>query len=341
MGMTMEDPRLRAVSLANQKSFTARLKSHLKETFFPDDPFRHFADQRPGRRAWSTISYFVPILQWMSNYSLSFFSYDVLAGITIASLAIPQGISYAKLAEIPPIIGLYCSFVPPLVYAVFGSSNNMAVGNVAAASLLIASTIQESVSPEKEPERYTYTVITAAFFTGLLQLTLGVFRLGIIVDFLARSTITGFMGGTALMIILQQFKGLLGLQHFTNKTDFVTVVQALFKYRSECRWQSVILAVAFLTILLLSKKLKDKYPKLFWVNAISPLFVVILGGLIAFLADGANHGIPILALSNPSLKVVEKLSSAKLIDAVGKEWFFLSVGDAVEGCHFVLQEEAK
>ncbi|KAK8913978.1 putative sulfate transporter 3.5 [Platanthera zijinensis] len=282
------------VLLSSGIPFGKTLKSRLKETFFPDDPFKHFAGQRHRRRAWSVLSYFVPILEWAPKYKPSLFASDLLAGITIASLAIPQGISYAKLADIPPIIGLYSSFAPPLMYAVFGSSNNLAVGNVAAASLLLASSIRSSISPVNEPEMYLYTVFTAAFFTGLFDLGLGIFRLGILVDFLSRSAITGFMGGTAIIIILQQFKGLLGLQHFTTKTDLVSVVHAVFMNRHEWRWQSAVLGLGFIAILLLARHLKDRLPKLFWVNAICPLFVIVLGGIIAFTADGKSHGIPIV-----------------------------------------------
>ncbi|PKU83162.1 probable sulfate transporter 3.5 [Dendrobium catenatum] len=290
----MEGQKRGKVNLASRRPFVTLLKSQLKETFFPDDPFRHFSGQPAARRFWSTISYFVPILQWMPKYSLAFFGCDFFAGVTIASLAIPQGISYAKLAQIPPIIGLYSSSVPPLVYAMFGSSNNMAVGPVAAASLLMAAIIQEIVSPEEEPERYVYTIITAAFFTGLLQLTLGIFRLGIIVDFLARSTITGFMGGTAMIIILQQLKGFLGLKHFTNKTDVISVLHAIIQHRSECKWQSAVLGIGLMIFLLFARQLKKKIPKLFWVNAVAPLVVVIVGGVIAYLVDGETHGIPIV-----------------------------------------------
>ncbi|KAG0483175.1 hypothetical protein HPP92_011259 [Vanilla planifolia] len=290
----MENHRRHEVNLSPHRPFSTYFKSHLKETLFPDDPFHQFAGQPAGRRAASALSYFIPCLQWLPTYTISSFGYDLLAGITIASLAIPQGISYAKLAEIPPIVGLYSSFVPPLVYAALGSSNNLAVGPVAAASLLMAAIIRDAVSPEEDPERYVYTIFTAAFVTGLLQLALGLFRLGIIVDFLARSTITGFMGGTAMIIILQQLKGLLGLQHFTNKTDVVSVLHAVFDNRSEAKWQSAVLGMGFLVILLVARNLKEKFPKLFWVNAISPLAVVILGGLIAFFVHGETNGISIV-----------------------------------------------
>ncbi|KAG0459536.1 hypothetical protein HPP92_022664 [Vanilla planifolia] len=290
----MEEHSRLTVRFSTHRTFLTTLKSQLKETFFPDDPFRHLAGQSPYQSAWSVISYFVPILRWAPNYKYSIFAYDLLAGITIASLAIPQGISYAKLANVPPIIGLYSSFVPPLVYAIFGSSNNLAVGTVAAASLILSSSISGRVSPEEEPEKYLYTVFTAAFVSGVLQLALGIFRLGLLVDFLSRSTITGFMAGTAMLIILQQFKGLLGLQHFTNKTDVFSVVHAVFTNRHEWQWQSAVLGLCFLAVLLAARHVKDRFPRLFWVNAITPLLVVMVGGVLAFLLHGENHGIPIV-----------------------------------------------
>lgn len=103
MAITRPQDSFNRVNFANPRSFAATFKSHAKETLFPDDPFREFNDGRPLRKA---LQYFVPIFEWLPKYNLGLFRYDVLAGITITSLAIPQGISYAKLADVPPIIGL-------------------------------------------------------------------------------------------------------------------------------------------------------------------------------------------------------------------------------------------
>lgn len=98
------------VSFAQPRSFATKLKSDLIETFFPDDPFKAFKNEKPAiRRVTKALQYFIPIFEWLPKYNFKLFQYDLLAGITITSLAIPQGISYAKLAEIPPIIGL-CKF---------------------------------------------------------------------------------------------------------------------------------------------------------------------------------------------------------------------------------------
>lgn len=97
---------LHGVNYAAPRSFGTILKANLKETLFPDDPFHEFKNEKLSTKILKGIQYFIPICQWMPKYSLGLFKYDLLSGITIASLAIPQGISYAKLAELPPIIGL-------------------------------------------------------------------------------------------------------------------------------------------------------------------------------------------------------------------------------------------
>ncbi|KAK4370220.1 hypothetical protein RND71_009695 [Anisodus tanguticus] len=221
------------VNYATPRSFGTTLKANLKETFFPDDPFHELKNEPISRRFLKGTQYFVPIFEWLPKYSFKLFKYDLLAGITIASLAIPQGISYAKLANIPPIIGLYSSFVPPLIYAVFGNSKHLAVGTVAACSLLIAATIGEKVNANDNMHLYLSLIFTATFVSGLVQTALGLLRLGILVDFLSYSTITGFMGGTAIIICLQQLKGMLGLKHFTTHTDVVSVLRAIFHNRKE------------------------------------------------------------------------------------------------------------
>ena len=89
------------------RPFLDTFRGNLKETFFPDDPFRGVVRERgAGRRTVAALRYFFPFLEWAPAYRLGTFKSDLIAGITIASLAIPQGISYAKLANLPPIIGL-------------------------------------------------------------------------------------------------------------------------------------------------------------------------------------------------------------------------------------------
>ncbi|XP_011078361.1 probable sulfate transporter 3.5 [Sesamum indicum] len=308
--MTTGTEESRSVNFGPPRSFRTVLKSKVKETLFPDDPFHLLKNEPLGHRFLKTLQYFIPICEWLPKYSLSFFKYDLLAGITIASLAIPQAISYANLAKIPPVIGLYSSFVPPLVYAIFGSSKHLAVGTVAACSLLIAETIGELASPTTNQELYISLVFTATLFSGLFQTALGILRLGILVDFLAHSTITGFMGGTAVLICLQQMKGLLGLKHFTKSTGVVDVLKAIHENRHEFNWKRVVIGVMFLIFLQFTRFVKKKKPKLFWVSAIGPMAVVVAGCLFAYFAHAEKHGI---AIVGPLKKGINEPSINRLI----------------------------
>ncbi|KAJ4835633.1 putative sulfate transporter 3.5 [Turnera subulata] len=279
------------VNFGEPRSFAKTLRSHCKETFFPDDPFRQFKNEKGRGKVKKVLQYFVPIFDWLPQYNLQKFKFDLLAGITITTLAIPQGISYAKLAELPPIIGLYSSFIPPIIYTIFGSSKHLAVGTVAACSLLMAETIATIAPPKDNLTLYVHLIFTSALITGIFQTTLGVLRLGILVDFLSHSTITGFMGGTAVIICLQQLKGLLGLKHFTSHTDVVNVLKAVFKNKDEWKWQSALLGVIFLIFLQGTRYVRQKKPKLFWVSAMAPMVVVVFGCLLAYFAKVEKYGI--------------------------------------------------
>ncbi|CAI0448806.1 unnamed protein product [Linum tenue] len=283
------------VAIPPPQPFVKSLKYNLKETFFPDDPLRQFKNQSPPRKLLLGLQYFFPILEWGPRYSLDFFKADLISGVTIASLAIPQGISYAKLANLPPILGLYSSFVPALVYAMMGSSRDLAVGTVAVASLLTASMLGSQVSAAENPQLYLHLAFTATFFAGLFQAALGLFRLGFIVDFLSHATIVGFMAGAATVVILQQLKGILGLDHFTHATDLVSVMRSVFSQtHQQWRWESALLGFCFLFFLLVTRQFSKKRPKFFWVSALAPLTSVILGSLLVYFTHAEKHGVQVI-----------------------------------------------
>ncbi|OIW10032.1 hypothetical protein TanjilG_32772 [Lupinus angustifolius] len=218
-----------AVNFATPRGFLTKLKTGVKETFFPDDPCRQFnREEKPLHKAFKGVQYFMPIFEWLPTYTWRLFISDFLAGLTITSLAVPQGISYAKLADLPPIIGLYSSFVPPIVYAIFGSSRQLAVGTFASGSLLIYQSMSTVIKPEDDPILYLHLVFAVTFVAGAFQACLGLLRLGILVDFVSNSTITGFVAGAAVMLCLQQLKGIFGLKHFVTKTDLITVVKGIW-----------------------------------------------------------------------------------------------------------------
>ncbi|KAG6422230.1 hypothetical protein SASPL_118795 [Salvia splendens] len=268
-----------------------KLQLRLSEIFFPDDPLHKFKDQTLSRKFVLGLQHFLPILQWAPHYTLTLLKSDVVSGLTIASLAIPQGISYAKLANLPPIIGLYSSFVPPLIYSVLGSSRHLAVGPVSIASLVMGTMLREAVSEEEQTTLYLQLAFTATFFAGLFQASLGFLRLGFVIDFLSKATLVGFMAGAAVIVALQQLKGLLGINHFTNKMQIIPVLSSVFHEENEWSWETMVMGVCFLIVLLVTRQISIVYPKLFWISAAAPLTSVILStALVAFLKSKL-HGI--------------------------------------------------
>ncbi|KAM7256528.1 hypothetical protein ACFE04_012269 [Oxalis oulophora] len=282
------------VEIPPAQPFFKSLKNSLKETFFPDDPLRQFKNQPVSRKIILGLQYVFPIFEWAPRYNFTLFKDDFIAGITIASLAIPQGISYAKLANLPPILGLYSSFVPPLIYAMMGSSKDLAIGTVAVASILLAALLGKDVNAMENPTLYLHLAFTATFFAGIFEALLGILRLGFIVDFLSHATIVGFMGGAATVVILQQLKGIFGLEHFTQETDIISVMRSIFTQVHKWRWESAVLGICFLCFLLFTRFFSKKRPKFFWVAAMAPLASVILGSILVYLTHAERHGVQVI-----------------------------------------------
>ncbi|CAA6664443.1 unnamed protein product [Spirodela intermedia] len=261
----------------------------------PRRPLRPFKDQPKRKKIILGLQAFFPILDWGRRYDLTKFKGDLVAGLTIASLCIPQDIGYAKLAKLPPENGLYSSFVPPLVYAAMGSSRDIAIGPVAVVSLLLGTLLQNEIDPDKYPVEYKRLAFTATFFAGLTQATLGLLRLGFVIEFLSHSAIVGFMGGAAITIALQQLKGLLGIKNFTKNTDIISVMRSVWgSVHHGWNWQTILIGTSFLAFLLLAKYIGKKNKRFFWVPAIAPLISVILATFFVYITHANNKGVQIV-----------------------------------------------
>ncbi|KAJ8647120.1 hypothetical protein MRB53_000143 [Persea americana] len=288
-------PSFHKVRLPPRQKLYKELTSTLKETFFAADPLRSFKDQPKSTKLILSLQALFPILEWGRHYNLKKFRGDLLAGLTIASLCIPQDIGYAKLANLDPQYGLYSSFVPPLIYALMGSSRDIAIGPVAVVSLLIGTLAQGQVDSTKNMEEYRSLVFTATFFAGITQAALGLLRLGFLIDFLSHAAIVGFMSGTAITIALQQLKGFLGIKNFTKKTDIVSVMHSVWgSVHHGWNWQTILIGSAFLVFLLSAKYFSKKRKNLFWVFAIAPLTSVILSTFLVYITHADKHGVQIV-----------------------------------------------
>ncbi|KAG6665300.1 probable sulfate transporter 3.4 [Carya illinoinensis] len=307
--VAMPPLQIHKVCLPPEQSTFQKLKHRVSEIFFPDDPLYRFKNQTWFRKLILALQFLFPVFQWGSEYNVSLLRSDVISGLTIASLAIPQGISYAKLANLPPVVGLYSSFVPPLIYAILGSSRHLGVGPVSIASLVMGSMLSEVVSPGEEPILYLQLAFTATFFAGLFQTSLGLLRLGFIIDFLSKATLVGFMAGAAVIVSLQQLKGLLGIVHFTSKMQMIPVISSVLNQKDEWSWQTIVMGFGFLLFLLITRHISIRKPKLFWVSAAAPLTSVLLSTLLVFLLKSRAHGIQVIGhlpkgVNPPSLNML-------------------------------------
>eukprot|EP00262_Sarcandra_glabra_P012431 TRINITY_DN31_c0_g1_i5.p1 TRINITY_DN31_c0_g1~~TRINITY_DN31_c0_g1_i5.p1 ORF type:complete len:532 (+),score=58.25 TRINITY_DN31_c0_g1_i5:105-1700(+) len=288
-------PSIHKVGFPPRRKLAREFADTMKETFFADDPLRPFKDQPRSRKFVLGLQAFFPILEWGRHYSLTKLKGDLIAGLTIASLCIPQDIGYSKLANLSPQYGLYSSFVPPLIYSIMGSSRDIAIGPVAVVSLLLGTMLRNEIDQATNPVEYLRLTFTATFFAGITQAALGFCRLGFLIDFLSHAAIVGFMGGAAITIALQQLKGLLGIQDFTKKTDIISVMRSVWSAVDHgWNWQTILIGVSFLAFLLFAKYIGKKKKNLFWVPSIAPLISVIVATFFVYITRADKEGVQIV-----------------------------------------------
>lgn len=133
---------------------------------------------------------FLPILEWLPRYKKEYISGDLVAGLTVGIMLIPQGMAYAMIAGLPAVYGLYASLIPQVIYTIFGTSRQLAVGPVAMDSLLVGAGLISFAATGSDS--YILLAITVAFIMGLFQLLFGLFKMGFLVNFLSKPVISGF-----------------------------------------------------------------------------------------------------------------------------------------------------
>lgn len=222
--------------------------------------------------------------KWLKNYQKSNFLDDFFAGIIATVLLVPQNLAYAMLAGLPPEMGLYATIFPLIIYAWLGTSQTLAVGPVAVASLM-TSTSLAGLAVVASPQ-YISLAIGLCFLSGLMLLIFGVFKLGFLSNFLSQPVLSGFTSGAATLIALSQINPLFGLSFSSSGTlDFL--VQLTRNISSFNFYTSLIGLLALLGLWLakqyiqsllmrlgLSQKVADLSAKLV------PLLVLLLASLV-------------------------------------------------------------
>jgi SulP family sulfate permease len=169
---------------------------------------RWIIDRTLNARHKNKLAGFLPFLAWFPLRGETVAA-DAIAGITVALVAIPQSLAYAQLAGVPPWYGLYAAFIPTIVGALFGSSGVLSTGPVAMTSLLTFASV--SLLAPRGSEQFIAYVVLLALLSGIFQVLFGVFRLGVLLNFLSHPVLMGFINAAAIIIALAQLPTLLGI----------------------------------------------------------------------------------------------------------------------------------
>ncbi|MEW6589418.1 MAG: SulP family inorganic anion transporter [Pseudomonadota bacterium] len=246
------------------------------------------------------LTRFLPFLRWFplkgDDVKINF-----LAGLTVALVLIPQSMAYAQLAGLPAYYGLYAAFLPVAVAAMWGSSNQLATGPVAVVSLLTASSIATLAAPGSDD--FIALAIMLTFLVALIQLALGLFKLGVVVNFLSHPVIVGFTNAAAIIIALSQVSKILGVS-MPRSESFIQDIAGVFRQVGDVHWPTFAMGVGAMLLMWAMKKYVPKWPGV--------LVAVVLTTLISWAVGFERNASGTLQhIADPELRTqVERVLSA-------------------------------
>ena len=216
-----------------------------------------------------------PFLEWLPDLNPATLRADLLAGVTVALVLVPQSMAYAQLAGLPAYYGLYAAFLPPMVASLFGSSRQLATGPVAVVSLMTA----EALSPlaTAGSEQYVAYAILLALMVGLFQFLLGVFRLGLIVNFLSHPVVNGFTNAAAIIIATSQLSKIFGVQVDKAEHHYETVYRVIRTAVSSTHLPTLGMAVLAFAIMIGLKRLNPRIPNVLIAVVVTTVLSLALG----------------------------------------------------------------
>ncbi len=200
---------------------------------------------------------------------------DLLAGITVALVLIPQSMAYAQLAGLPPYIGLYASFIPVMIAALMGSSRQLATGPVAVVSLMTAAALEPLAGGSTS--LYLALAATLAIMVGLFQMLLGIFRLGVLVDFLSHPVVVGFTNGAAIIIATSQLGKLFGVSVESAEHHYQTVWRVIIAAMRETHVATLLMGLLALVIMVTLKRWLPRFPSVLTAVVVTTLLSWMTG----------------------------------------------------------------
>ncbi len=280
--------------------------------------------EKPQRSPKSLI----PILEWLPKYDKTWIRWDVIAALTVWALLVPEAMAYAGIAGMPPQTGLYTAPLALIGYAIFGTSRHLNVGpssTVAILSFAIIGGMAVAGGPE-----FIALTTGLALMTGVLLILAGLFKLGVLADFLSKPVLGGFIIGLAITIAFGQVGKLLGYD--VEADGFFREVLKFVLDIHRVHIPTLIVGVTSLAALFLMHKYIPKIPA-----AITVLILAIIASAALKLHD--NYGVHIDSLREKGIEVwfsgvlhqvYETLEQGGIVDKIGRDHFYVSLEDAVE-----------
>ncbi|MFW5924724.1 MAG: SulP family inorganic anion transporter [Myxococcota bacterium] len=248
----------------------------------------------------------VPLVASLRRYDGPTFKSDLAAGLTTAVMLIPQGMGYAMIAGLPPIYGLYSSVIPLLVYALFGTSRQLAVGPVAMVSLLTATGV--GAIADTGTDAFIAYAILLALLVGLIQFVMGIGRLGFLVNFLSHPVISGFTSAAALIIGFSQLEHLLGVD-IARSHHVHTILWQAAEQAKDIQPTTLAIGAGSIALLMLLKRWRPAFPRALAVVVLASLLVWGLGlhetGVA--IVGTVPSGLPPLSVPTVDLAVMAEL----------------------------------
>ncbi|MDH5711388.1 MAG: sulfate permease [Gammaproteobacteria bacterium] len=262
----------------------------------------------------------LPFLAWIGNCkNPKILQADIIAGVTVALVLVPQSMAYAQLAGLPPYYGLYASFLPGIVAALFGSSRQLATGPVAVVSLMTAAALEPLAL---SPELYVVYALTMALMVGVFQFSLGVLRLGVLVDFLSHPVVIGFTNAAAIIIGTSQLSKIFGVTNYEKgEHQYETIWNVVVTATTDTHMLTLAMGLLAIAIMMTLKKLAPKAPNVL----IAVVVTTALSWAMGFAEQGgsvvgevpAGITMPVLPTGVQWDVLVQLMSTAVVISIIG------------------------
>ena len=223
-----------------------------------------------------------PGLSLFRNYRREWLPADIVAGLSVAAVALPVGIAYADLAGFPPVVGIYSCILPPVMYALFGSSRQLIVNPDVTAAAIVASTVAPLAAGNAD--RFADLAMVLTLMTGVFLIAGGIAGLGAIANFLSRPILTGYLNGIALTIIVGQLGKLLGYE--VAGGGFFTKLISVLSRINETQMPTAALGISLLVMLLVAKRILPRLP---W-----PLVAGLIGAVVVYFLGLTSQGVAIV-----------------------------------------------